>query len=130
MNRKAIIIGTAVHLALANAQGEFVEISEERRFEPQPDNGIPDRLSIERGSRFYTSVGGYVGVRLNGEDVNGRVVEFCTSEGWARLVDPSLSGKPLGRLEVESATRHNGVVETYWRMQPSRQIRRQLARIA
>lgn len=127
MSRKAIIIGAAAHIALANEQGQMVTIAGEA--EPQPGDGIPDRLSIERGSRFYTSVGGYVGVRLNGEDVNGRVVEFCTSEGWARLVDPALSGKPLGRLEVESATRHNGVVETYWRMQPSRQIRRQLARI-
>lgn len=129
MNKKAVILGATLAATVAvtkppRQQGKTAAM------EPQPDNGIPDRLSIERGSRFYTSVGGYVGVRLDGEDVNGRVVEFCTSEGWARLVDPALSGKPLGRLEVESATRHNGVVETYWRMQPSRQIRRQLARIA
>lgn len=127
MNKK-IVLAAAAATALASIparqQGKTVEM------EPVPDDGLPDRLSIERHSRFYTSCGGHVGVRLDGEDVNGRVIEFCKSEGWARLVDPALSGKKLSALEVQGATRHNGVVETYWRMQPSRQIRRQLARIS
>lgn len=125
---KRIVLAAAAATALAaippRQKGKTVAA------EPMPDDGLPDRLSIERSSRFYTSCGGHVGVRLDGEDVNGRVVEFCKSEGWARLVDPALSGKALSALEVKGAVRHNGVVETYWRMTPSRQIRRQLARIS
>lgn len=95
----------------------------------EPPEGIPARLSIERESPYYTSCGGYVGVKLDGEDVNGRVVEYSVNLGWVRLVPPELSGKPLDRYQARKAEKHFGKVEVYWRMTPSRQIRRQLARM-
>lgn len=125
---KTVILAAAAATALAavpaRQQGKTVAS------EPEPDNGIPNRLSIQRGSPYYTSCGSYVGVRLDGEDVNGRVVEYSVALGWVRLVAPELSGKPLSPRDAEGAEKHFGKVETYWRMAPSRQVRRQLARIA
>ncbi len=97
---------------------------------PNDGEGIPDRLSIDRSSRFYTSAGSVVGVVFEGEDITGRVVEFCKSGGWVRLVDRKLSGTALSRYQVETAPKAFGKVQPFWRAQPSRQIRRQLARIS
>jgi hypothetical protein len=91
---------------------------------------IPNRLSIEHDSRYYTPLGSYIGVRFKGEDVTGRVVEYNRSMKWVRLVHPDLAGKPLTREQVRQAEMRVGEVETYWRSQPSRQVRRQLARKA
>lgn len=96
---------------------------------PNDGDGIPDRLSIDRSSRFYTSAGSVVGVVFKGEDITGRVVEFCKSGGWVRMVDRKLSGTALSRHQVETAPESFGKVQPFWRAQPSRQIRRQLARI-
>lgn len=97
---------------------------------PNDGEGIPNRLSIQRDSRYYTSAGSFIGLIFNGEDVTGRVVEFDREGGWARLVDRKLSGTALSRYQVESAAKAFGKVQPFWRAQPSRQIRRQLARIA
>lgn len=116
-------LNPGVEVKLARQQGKTAAVET-----VMPNDGMPDRLSINPQSRFFTSCGQYVGVRLNGEDVNGRVIEFCRSGGWVRIanVEP---GQKVNRRQVEEAPKHHGVVELYWRMTPSRQVRRQLARI-
>jgi hypothetical protein len=130
MSKRAMILGAAASIALASNEGNMVAVGarQQGKTEPVEPNGIPDRLSIQQSSPFFTSVGSYVGVRLDGEDVNNRVIEFCVSGGWVRIGTPDASGR-MPRSEVEGAARKYGKVETYWRMQPSRQIRRQLARM-
>lgn len=93
------------------------------------EHHIPNRLCIERDSRFYVSAGSYIGVRLDGEDVSGRVVEFNVTMGWVRLIPQHMSGKPIGKYEMGQAVRTFGKVEPFWRLTPSRQVRRQIARI-
>lgn len=132
--RSIAILGAASALSAA-ALTQYAEGDEEIRktvrentVEPPFPNPIPDRLSIDRQSRYYTPHGGYVGVRLGGNDVSGRVVEFCVSGGWVRLAD-SPPGTKLTYQQVKDAERSYGAVETFWRMEPSRQIRRQFARM-
>lgn len=130
MNKKAVILGAALAATVAatnppRQQGKTAAIEP-----PAPGDGIPGRLSIERSSPYYTSCGGYIGVRLDGEDVNGRVIEYSVALGWVRLAGVEAIGRPLSRADIAAAQKHFGKVETYWRMAPSRQVRRQLARIA
>lgn len=130
MNKKAVILGAALAATVAATKPPRQQGKTAAMEPPAEDTGIPPRLSIERSSPYYTSCGNYVGVRLNGEDVNGRVVEYSVALGWVRLVAPELSGKPLSAYDASRAEKHFGTVETYWRVTPSRQVRRQLARIA
>lgn len=136
--RKAVMIGTvlsatgaAIALAAKESFGDEAgadEIREMIHNSTVEPNGIPNRLCIDRASRFFTPHGGYVGVRLNGEDVSGRVVEFCVSDGWVRLSDQQ-PGAKLTYQQVRDARKSFGNVETFWRMTPSRQIRRQFSRM-
>lgn len=135
MGGRSIAILGAVSALSAAALAQYAEGDEEIRktvrentVEPPVPNPIPDRLSIDRQSRYYTPHGGYVGVRLDGNDVSGRVVEFCVFEGWVRLAD-SPPGTKLTYQQVKDAQKKHGKVETFWRMEPSRQIRRQFARM-
>lgn len=96
---------------------------------PNDGEGIPNRLCIQRDSPYYTSAGVYVGVIFNGQEVSGRVVEFNRAMGWVRLANVQ-PGEAVGQHEARTAPQSFGKVEPYWREQPSRQIRRQLARIA
>ena len=89
---------------------------------------LPNRISIERHSPYYTSVGAYIGVRLNGEEVE-HCVEFNVIMGWVRVGIPDANGR-VSPGAAQDAPERFGKVEAYWRMQPSRQVRRQLARIA
>lgn len=134
MSRRGYVGGVAL-AAAALAATPAVEASIKRVYddppepEPEVDNeGIPGHLSVDRQSRFYTSAGSYVGVRFNGEDVSGRVVEYSRDGGWVRLANVK-PGDPVTPHDVRTAPKSLGTVETYWRMKPSRQIRRQLARI-
>lgn len=95
---------------------------------PNDGEGIPNRLSIDRSSRFYTSAGVVVGLVFDGQDVTGRVVEFDRAGGWVRLANV-LPGKTVSNHDVRTAPKSFGKVQPYWRANPSRQIRRQLARI-
>lgn len=88
---------------------------------------LPDRLSLDHSSKFYTNVGHYVRVSLNGEDVPG-CVEYCVSGGWVRLAEPGPDGK-VTRDAVATAEKTFGLVTLDWRMSPSRQVRRALARV-
>jgi hypothetical protein len=76
---------------------------------------IPDRVSIEQDSPFYWPEYAHLGVLLNGRD-SGHVVEFCKSEGWARVCQRDRQG----RMKRDSKGRPITVtlqtkVEPYWR---------------
>lgn len=78
------------------------------------EDGTPVRLSIEPHSPFFwAGISCHIGVRVNEVERND-IREYCSEGGW-----------------VTTAKGHEpGVkVEPYWRIQPSRQIRRQLKRL-
>ena len=61
----------------------------------------PDRLSVDPKSPFYDeqALARDVGVRFKGVD-RSNVVEYCVSEGWARLeVKRGLAMKVTGPVE-------------------------------
>lgn len=89
-------------------------------------DGLPNRLSIERSSPYYTNCGAYVGVRIDGEEAPN-CIEFSVSGGWVRLAS---GNGPVSTHEAKTAPRKHGKVEAYWRATPSRQVRRQIARMA
>lgn len=151
MTTKAMIVGAAAHTAIATqlalhgeafvtGGGEIIDpervvfasgdrdvivAPEGRRFEVVDQEGLPDRLSIDRYSKHFTNGGNYVGVKFDGEEAPN-VIEFCVSEGWVRRGKE----KVVTRREVRDAEREYGKVEVYWRSKPSRQVRRQMARAA
>lgn len=88
-------------------------------------DGLPNRLSIDRSSPYYTNCGAYVGVKIDGEEAPN-CIEFCVSGGWVRLG----TNAQVTRAEVRDAPKRFGKVEVYWRATPSRQVRRQIARLA
>lgn len=104
---------------------------EPKGFEPMvPPNdgeGIPRRLSIERSSPYYTNAGVHVGVILDGV-LHDHCVEFSVVEGWVRVAKPGPDGK-VTQYSVQRAEKKFGKVEVFWKSQPSRQVRRQLARL-
>ena len=130
MTKIAIIEGTAAHLAIAAASMmPAVEESIHKTYESRPgefDEGVPDRISVERGSPFFTSCGAYLKVLFDGEEVPN-CIEFCISGGWARFGNSA--GNRVTLQEARTAPRRYGVVDVFWRAPPSRQVRRQLARI-
>lgn len=80
-------------------------------------NQIPDRVAIDRKSPFFWPNYKKLGVKIDGEIRRRDVIEFCVSEGWARVqVRDS-----MGRLVVDTekgdewlTTQVNGVIEPYW----------------
>ncbi len=97
---------------------------------PLPE-GIPDRLCIESHSRYHSPATPYIGVRIDGSDEDsGDVVEYCVSERWVRLGVRGADGQinRVGRYGLETTTLRAVAVEVYWRIPPSRQVRRALAR--
>lgn len=130
MTKTAIIEGTAAHLAFAAAaMMPAVEESVRKTYQKRPgefDEGVPDRISVERGSPFFTSCGAYLKVLFDGEEVPN-CIEFCISGGWARFGNSA--GNRVTLHEARTAPRRYGVVDVFWRAAPSRQVRRQLARI-
>lgn len=131
MTKTAIIEGTAAHLAMAAlAMTPAVEESVRRTYEKRPgtlEEGRPDRVSIERSSRFYTNCGAYLAVLIDGEPAT-HCVEYCVSGGWVRLG----TADPSGRVSASAAARAEkkfGVVDVAWKFKPSRQVRRQMERI-
>lgn len=146
MTKKAMIVGAAAHIHLAEAavaltpatekmfraayatgDKDPIDAPESRRFEPiGAAHDLPDRISIDRGSPFYTNCGAYLLVMFNGEEAKN-CVEFCVSGGWVRLGPPGV--ERVTAQQVKEAPMMKGEVEVSWRTPPSRQIRRQLARI-
>jgi len=91
-------------------------------------DGIPNHLSIDRASRYYSPCGAYIGIEIDGENVTGQVVEYNVREGWVRLSGEP-SGTKLTYQQVLDAKKRYGVVEPFWVRQPGRQVRRQLAKV-
>ena len=91
-------------------------------------HGIPDRLSVLRGSPYYVGGGPQIGVKLDGIEQQ-HAIEFCVSGGWVEVAKPDADGRVSVRA-AQDAKKQAGVVETYWKVQPSRQVRRQLARMS
>lgn len=90
-------------------------------------DGLPNRLSIDRSSPHHTSCGAYVGVKIDGVEVPN-CIEFCVSEGWVRLGNPA--NARVTQDEITKAPKQYGKVEVWWKAKPSRQVRRQMARLA
>lgn len=100
--------------------------------ETQPsaaEHPLPNRLSAERSSPYFTNAGSLIGCKLDGEDVTGRVVEYNVVMGWVRLLPAHLAGQAVDPFTMKQAGKTFGKVEPYWRSIPSRQVRRQIARI-
>jgi hypothetical protein len=125
MTKTALIAGDALGLTMASmAIMPAVEESIRKTYQKRPgefDEGVPDRISVARGSRFFTSCGAYLKVLFDGEEVPN-CIEFCISGGWARFGNKA--GNRVTVHEAETAPRQYGVVDVYWRSPP-----RQLARI-
>ena len=130
MTKTALIAGQLTGLAMASmAMMPVVEEQIKKRYESRPgefDEGVPDRISVARSSRFFTTCGSYLKVLFDGEEVPN-CIEFCISGGWARFGNSA--GNRVTVHEAETAPRRYGVVDVFWRAPPSRQVRRQLARI-
>lgn len=106
-----------------------------------PDPSIPPpRLCIETNSRFFGAAAPVVGVKLNGEVVS-EVVEYQVGRevegrppinGWVRVGHRQASGR-LARSNIKgeqfATTTLYGTVEPYFRVEVSRQMRRQLQRV-
>lgn len=133
MNRTAMILGAAAAVAVAPRQQGKTDDMERRMHlidDPQASvheivgDELPDRISIERPSAFYDEVVTDLGVRIDGIEQDS-VVEYCVSEGWARIGERDLHGKLIWEFDHYRARRVDGVkVEPYWRRALSRQQRR------
>ena len=123
---KALILAGALASTLAHETAETVEIEK-----PEIDPDIPDRICVERDSRHYANVGSMLGIRIDGVETEN-VVEYCISKGWVRvgrMVNGKLARTLGGRGRPITDDRSGVTVEPYWKVQPSRQIRRQLRRL-
>lgn len=81
-----------------------------------PDGSIPDRVCIESHSPYYWPGYRNLGVKIDGEVRRRDVVEFCVSEGWARVFVRNSVGqlkidRERGRYLDECIT---GKIEPYW----------------
>lgn len=94
------------------------------------DPECPDRVSISRSSsHYYPMIGLYLGVRINGEERKD-VVEYCASEGWAKIGEKDDKGdiKTDWKGNPKSTTKYDVHVAPYWKERPSRQVRRAMLR--
>lgn len=153
MSKRAIIVGTAMHAAIAKTLAEDGvatiaelpdgDLRKHAILDPALVNAdlekgeivvlaqmaaeFPDRISIERRSPFYDSVVENLGVRIDGIEQDS-VVEYCVSEGWARIGERDHRGKLVWEYDHYRSRRVEGVqIEPYWRKPLSRQQRRSLA---
>ncbi len=104
----------AIAAISAATVGHDIEVVPES--EPRPD--IPDRVSIEQDSPFFFKQYVLLGVRVNGKD-SQHVVEFCVSEGWARICQRNGTGRmKRDRTGRPLTTTIQATVEPYWRDRP------------
>ena len=75
---------------------------------------IPDRVSMDIASQFYRSDYRQLGLKIDGREVQN-CVEFCISEGWARLYINDSRGQPKQERGKFVAVRKHGKIEPYWR---------------
>lgn len=79
---------------------------------------IPDRLCGYKDSPFYQDPMPDVRVTVNGVEFTGRVVEYCISSGWAKVLYADANGQPMkaiksGRSRPSCKMKHGTVV--VWR---------------
>lgn len=139
-NPKSVLqIGTIAHAAMlaAGAQNqlgdvEVQKIGEEKTKEriPLPQGEFPDRLSIERGSRYYSSACEFIGVNIDGVESKNIVAYHCSGR-TARVAIRTENGSliPDGRGGYKSEVVNDVDIEVFWRVQPSRQVKRALRRM-
>lgn len=109
----------ATLLIASRQQGKTVETISE----------FPDRLCIEQNSKFFSTSCPHVGVKIDGVEQND-IIEFCSSGRWVRVGERSLDGSLVRtRTGFETTTKWDVDIEVYWRLQPSRQVRRALKRV-
>lgn len=133
----AVIIGTdgdvtpvdaeLISTALNEAGIETVFV--EHKFKTLVDEDVlPDRVSTHSGSQWYDPGVSNMGCRIYGVDQT-LVVEACVSGGWARVGRKNFRGDLVreGRFEY-AGERQRGVIELYWKVPLSRQVRRARAR--
>lgn len=82
----------------------------------EPVDGIPNRVCLETDSPYYWPGYRKLGVKIDGEVRRRDVVEFCVSEGWARVFKRNSNNqlmidKDRGRYLDE---RIIGKIEPYW----------------
>lgn len=153
MNKRAIIVGSAAHVAIAETlakparqQGRsealgmpygvqsnqlpegadpYEEFAKRLHVMDDLNTGLlPDRISIERPSPHYDEIVSELGVRIDGIDQDS-VVEYCVSGRWARIGERDHRGKLIWEFDHYRARRVEDVtVEPYWRKPLSRQMRR------
>lgn len=126
MTRMALIAAHSL-AAAALAKPRIIamdEMEQQTNTESEATSGLPERLSVEPDSAYFTAAGAYVGVRLNGEIVE-QVVEYqAGAKGWVRKGE-----KGMTLAEAKAKPKIYGCVIPFWKMTPSRQVRRQLARV-
>lgn len=113
--RAAFIAGASALLAMDIAEPE-------RRLtvlpEPAHPEEIPDRVCIEQDSPHFFEHYPLLGVLIDGS-MSNRVIEFCRSEGWARLGQHDHRGRlkrsSLGKVIT---TRVEAEITPYWRDGP------------
>jgi hypothetical protein len=77
---------------------------------PRPD--LPDRLSVDPGSRFHVAAifEHEIGIRLNDKERRD-VEEYCVSEGWIKVP----AGKTLDRKGRPLLITLKGKVEAFYK---------------
>ena len=79
------------------------------------DEPLPDRLSVDKTSKFFDGRYKRVGVRFNGAQRNGDVQEYCVSEGWIKVRERNSQKKfvvnPDGSYKIVQL---HGAVEPFW----------------
>lgn len=87
-------------------------------FDPANPPEIPDRVSLEPLSPFYWPHYVRLGVRINGKQSN-QVVEFCQSEGWARLCQRNGHGRMKRNGQgVPLTITVSGEIKPFWLSAP------------
>ncbi|MBM4077511.1 MAG: DUF3297 family protein [Planctomycetes bacterium] len=73
---------------------------------------FPDRLSVDRSSRYYDEalLARNVGIRLNGSEYHN-VEEYCISQGWIRTT----IGNTVDRRGKPLTITRKGVVEPFFK---------------
>lgn len=121
-SRHALILAgaaaAAAGLAYAHRPDEGQTYPGGTPVDPEDRPDIPDRVSIEQDSPFYFAMYPMLNVQINGKD-SQQVVEYCKSEGWARLCQRDSRGRMRRDQKGRPITvTVSGQIRPYWRDQP------------
>lgn len=74
---------------------------------------IPDRLCADSASQFFIKDHPMVRVSVDGVEYTGRVLEYCISSGWAKIITLGPDGKAVASVRGGRASckmKHGTVV--------------------